>query len=415
MTASMTREQAAAAVTAAITERDNVQANLLDLDGSFGKRMLAGAKLAGETQQRWTAIEAQLARLWETFTAYSAVVDRAAEIVASLGRSPGAKLDEVNALLTGPSVHLARATPLGQRQLTTGASTDLTLREAVSEMKRAYADASAVCAMAETIWNEISDGLRQAGASLEDAKRMSAGLAGTQLADIQLGDTGLADALTAAETSLAELRDTLNTDPLALWQHGQTDTGRLDRLRERVKAAAVRAAELARLRDGAGRRIAALTAAISAATAARQDAAAAQDRAAARIADPGTQPLPDLVRLTKVVAAATDLQAAGRWTRLATELDAAEKDIAAATERCRAAERAAAAQVDRRDELRGLLDAYKAKAAGLGGAENAELEAAYGQARDVLWTAPCDLAVAAAAVTAYQQAVLAFAKQGRRP
>ena len=232
------------------------------------------------------------------------------------------------------------------------------------------------------------------------------------MADIQLGDTGLADALTAAETSLAELRDTLNTDPLALWQHGQTDTGRLDRLRERVKAAAVRAAELARLRDGAGRRIAALTAAISAATAARQDAAAAQDRAAARIADPGTQPLPDLVRLTKVVAAATDLQAAGRWTRLATELDAAEKDIAAATERCRAAERAAAAQVDRRDELRGLLDAYKAKAAGLGGAENAELEAAYGQARDVLWTAPCDLAVAAAAVTAYQQAVLAFAKQG---
>jgi hypothetical protein len=410
MTASMTREQAAAAVTAAITERDNVQANLLDLDGSFGKRMLAGAKLAGETQRRWTAIEAELARLWETFTAYSAVVDRAAGIVASLGRLPGAKLDEVSALLTGPSVRLTQATPVGQRQLTSGATTDLTLREAVSEMKHAYADASALCTRAETIWNEISDGLQQAGASLEEAKRMSAGLAGTGLAD-----AGLADALAAAESSLGELRDTVNTDPLALWQHGHTDTGRLDRLRERVTAVSVRAAELARLRDGAGRRIAALTAAISAATAARQDAAAAQDRAAARIAGAGTQPLPDLGKLTSAVAAVTELQAAGRWTRLATELDAVEKDAATATQRCREAERAAAAQLDRRDELRGLLDAYKAKAAGLGGAENAELEAAYGQARDVLWTAPCDLARAAAAVTGYQQAVLALAAQGRRP
>lgn len=236
----MTREQAAVAAAAAVAERDNIQANLLDLDGSFGKRMLAGAKLAGATLQRWSQIEAELATLWETFTAYSAVVDRAAEIVAGFGRSPGAKIDEVGALVRGPSVRLARAAPLGQRQLTTGASTDLTLSAAVSEMKRAYADASALYATAETVWNEISDGLQQLGASLDDAKRKSAGLA----------DGSLADALTAAETSLGQLRQTLNTDPIALWQRGHTDTARLDRLREQVTAAASRAAELARLRDG---------------------------------------------------------------------------------------------------------------------------------------------------------------------
>ena len=404
MATPMTRDQAAAAVKAAASERDNIQANLLDLDGSFGKRMLAGAKLAGQTQQRWSATEAQLAALWETFSAYSAVVDRAGEIVASFGRSPGSKLDEVSALLTGPSVRLARATPLAQRQLTTGASTDLTLRAAVAEMKRTYADASALCATAETIWTEIADGLQQAGASLEDAKRKSAGLA----------DDALAGALTAAGTSLAQLRETLNTDPLALWQRDHTDTARLNRLQEQVTTAVARAAELARLRDGAGRRIAALTAALSAASAARQDAAAAQDRAAARITGATAQPLPDLSRLTSSLAALSDLQATGRWTRLATELDTVEKDIAAATQRCREAERAAAAQLDRRDELRGLLDAYKAKAAGLGAAENAELEAAFGRARDVLWTAPCDLAVAATAVTDYQQAVLALGAQGRR-
>jgi hypothetical protein len=403
MTTTMTREQAAAAVAAAVAERDNIQANLLDLDGSFGKRMLAGAKLAGATLQRWSEIEAELATLWETFTAYSAVVDRAAEIVASFGRSPGAKIDEVGALVRGPSVRLARAAPLGQRQLTTGASTDLTLSAAVSEMKRAYADASALYATAETVWNEISDGLQQLGASLDDAKRKSAGLA----------DGSLAGALTAAETSLGQLRQTLNTDPIALWQRGHTDTAPLNRLREQVTAAASRAAELARLRDGAGRRIAVLKAAISAASAARQDAAAAQERAA-RIAGAAPQPLPDLARLAGALTALSDLQAAGRWTRLAADLDAAEKDTAAATQRCLDAERAAAAQLDRRDELRGLLDAYKAKAARLGAAENADLEAAYGRARDLLWTAPCDLAAAAAAVTGYQQAVLALGAQGRR-
>ena len=42
MTALLSRDQAAAAVEAAVAERDTIQANLLDLDNSFGKRLLAG-------------------------------------------------------------------------------------------------------------------------------------------------------------------------------------------------------------------------------------------------------------------------------------------------------------------------------------------------------------------------------------
>ena len=55
MAATFTRAQAADAVNAASGERDAIQANLLDLDGSFGKRLLAGAALAGTTKQRWEA------------------------------------------------------------------------------------------------------------------------------------------------------------------------------------------------------------------------------------------------------------------------------------------------------------------------------------------------------------------------
>ncbi len=88
MTPTLTREQAAAAMAAAVAERDTIQANLLDLDGSFGKRLLAGATLAGVTKQRWDAAVTELTTLWETFTAYSAVVDRAAEILAGARRRP---------------------------------------------------------------------------------------------------------------------------------------------------------------------------------------------------------------------------------------------------------------------------------------------------------------------------------------
>jgi hypothetical protein len=65
------------------------------------------------------------------------------------------------------------------------------------------------------------------------------------------------------------------------------------------------------------------------------------------------------------------------------------------------------AAVARRAELRGLLGAYKAKAARLGASENDALAARYDHAYELLWTAPCDLTEAESAVADYQQAILA--------
>jgi hypothetical protein len=56
------------------------------------------------------------------------------------------------------------------------------------------------------------------------------------------------------------------------------------------------------------------------------------------------------------------------------------------------------------------LQAYKAKAARLGGAEDLVLTQRYDRARELLWTAPCDLAAAAEAVAVYQQAILAIGR-----
>jgi hypothetical protein len=428
MTAALTREQAQAAVAAAVAQRDTIQANLLDLDGSFGKRLLAGATLAGQTRKRWDAATAALTRLWEIFTAYSAVVDRAAEALART-RRPVLALAEVTDLLTGASVRLAgAASPVAQRDITGTADVALTLDAALREMKRAYPGVADVVTAAETVWNEVADQLQEVAGQLGEARRQASGVA----------DDALNESLAVAEADLARLRDLLNSDPLALYspayspapgsqaldsqgpysqapgRGGRVDAEPLGRLRQQAAAVAVRASELARLRADADARIAAAAAAVSGARAAWQDAMAARDRAAFKIAAalPAT---PEVAGLADRLAALDGLKTAGRWTRLSSELDVIEKQAATTVTACRQAERDAAALLDRRDELRGLLDAYRARAARLGAAEDTELEAGYERARDLLWTAPCDLAAAADAVTGYQQAVLALSGRGQQP
>ena len=405
MATQMSREQAAAAVAAATAERDSIQANLLDLDGSFGKRMLAGATLTGESKLRWEAAADDLAALWEIFNAYAAVVDKAAELIAGARRLSDRELALVTTWLTGASVELTRQKPLGRRGLTETGRSDLTLAAAVQEMKRAFASAANVVAAAESVWNETADRLGEIGTQLAAAEE--------QLGD--LSDDAVTGALAAAEDELGQLRDVLNSDPLALWQGGRADTTRLERLRAQAAAATVRVADLARLRADARQRISAARAAVAAATAAREEADAARNVATAKIAqDDLPPPPPEAADLDVRLATLGKLEAAGRWARLAAELDTIEAEAAAATQRYRDAERTAATLLDKREELRGLLDAYQAKAVRLGAAEDTELAMRYQQARDLLWTAPCDLAVAAAAVTHYQRAILTLSG-GRRP
>ncbi|HET8641563.1 MAG TPA: serine protease, partial [Pseudonocardiaceae bacterium] len=82
-----------------------------------------------------------------------------------------------------------------------------------------------------------------------------------------------------------------------------------------------------------------------------------------------------------------------------------EDEIAAGLQRTRIECEAIRSLLDRRNELRGRLDAYRAKAAGIGHSEDLELERLFGVAHELLWTAPCDLPAATRALARYQQAV----------
>jgi hypothetical protein len=393
----MTKDQAAAAVKAAVAERDAIQANLLELDSSFGKQLLAGAELTGDTRRRWDATAATLATLWQVFSAYSAVVDQAAETAA---RHLGPReLAAISGLLTGRSVQLASGpAPLAGRDLADPGREDLTLVTAVARMRGAFSSVTEVVSAAEHVWTEVAGRLDAVGGELTRVTSLAA----------TLGDEALTGDLTAAQGQLARLRDTLNSDPLALWQPGGTvDTSGADRLAERVTAAASRVDELVRLRDEAHQRVAEVTAAAAAARSAREDAVAAWQQAAGKIAAGALPPPPaGLADLSGRLDGLGAMLAGARWARLASELDLLDRELTTATAGFREAERAVVAAMAKRDELRGLLGAYKAKAARLGAAEDAGLAERYDRARDLLWTAPCDLAAAEAEVAGYQRAVL---------
>jgi hypothetical protein len=393
----VTRLEAQDRLASATAERDTIQGNLLDLDTSFGKRMLSGAQLTGVTKQRWDAASAALASLWDTYTAYSAVIDRATELMATVRERDMAQVTD---LLLGRSVRLTRGpAPLARRDLADTGLENLTIATAVARMRKDFPVVAEVVTAAEAVWGEVGGLLDQAGAELTRATTLAAGI----------GDDALSASLAAASAQLSAQRTTLNSDPLALWHDGRADAAGAGQAREQVAKVVAQAEALARLRDGARQRIDALAATADTVRAVRDEAVAARQRAAEKVAAGFLPPEPPPV--AGFGRAGLDaLAASGEWQRLSDEVDRAERELAAALTRCRDAADAAEGALGRREELRGLLQAYKAKAARLGRAEDLALTQRYDQARDLLWTAPCDLGAAAEAVASYQQAILAIGR-----
>jgi hypothetical protein len=306
---------------------------------------------------------------------------------------------ELTGLLTGTSVRLTRTqVPLARRDLADTGRRELTIAASVAEMRRAFTEVAEVTTAVEAVWAAMGDRLDAAAAELAKIRPLLPGL----------GDEVAADFSDAA-SSVDSTRAGVNADPLALWHSGQVDTSAADRVRSQVQALAARVAELDRLRAAAQRRIDALSAATAAARADRQAAVATWRRAAERIT--AVPPLPPDIA-EPPLASLSALAAAGQWSRLQAEIDRCQAALTTAAAQTQDVQRSAEAVLGRREELRGLLGAYKAKAARLGVAEDADLAVRYDQVRDLLWTAPCDLTAAEAAVAGYQRAILAV--EGRR-
>ncbi|MEV5412858.1 hypothetical protein AB0K60_28980 [Thermopolyspora sp. NPDC052614] len=380
------------------TERDRISNDLLDLEGHSGHQLLKGAELSGATQRRWEETRTRLATLWWLFDAYRKVVEEAERLRAERSRPGAEALAELNRLLTGASVELKpEDVPVERRSLVRAVGERITLDEVVARMDAAYQEVARAVAAADDAWTALLPKVEEADAARRAAENLLTALGG---ADPELERLG---------RELADLRQLVRGDPLSFVSGDAVDVSALERVGAALAARRDHLEHAVRVRDGFDARVRAMRDRVAAVRAAEDEARAARDRVLVKIDSPVLPHLPDqAAALENRLAALRATPAAGDWSEVARRVADLERALADALRQAREATQAINALLERRDELRGRLEAFRAKALRQGIAEHPELLRLFRQARDLLWTAPCDLRQATRAVSGYQRALRAI-------
>ncbi|MBG0829681.1 hypothetical protein HS041_18105 [Planomonospora sp. ID67723] len=394
-------------------ERDRISGDVLDLEAHTVFRLLRSSPLRGESARRWEEIRGRVALLWALLDAYRSVLARAGEVWDRRRRPGPAELAELTGLLTEAAVRLVpEAGPVERRSLLGTGEQRFTLDEAVAAMDLAFRDITGVITDVDAVWSTVLPRLDDAAAAAGAARGLLRELG--EGGDGSGGDSGLE----ACEREIERIREELRHDPLG---DGGRDVDRVaeaaDRLHERLRRAAA-------LRRAYGERRTAAERRLGRVAAAEEESRLVRDLVLVKIASPALPVLGDSAPLLRERLAALDgLGAAGdagaagggngeaapgggggRWLERAELLAEVERGAEEALRRAEQATAALRELMARRDELRGRLEAFRAKAVRLGRAEDAETARLYRHAHDLLWTAPCDLRRATVAVTGYQRA-----------
>ncbi|WP_344902365.1 hypothetical protein [Actinomadura meridiana] len=395
----MSREGVDHALRGLRENRDRISSSLLDLDGHQGSRLLDGARLTGETWRRWEDAKSRMTTLWALFDAYQCVLDEATALRDETPRPDAETMVALSGLLCGPSVELPGGEiPLRDRTLLGPSERRVTLDEAVTMMSDAYAFVAGEIAAADSAWTALLLPMEEVEESWRETALLAHSLDGTRHPEL--------DRVGRELTALGRI---VRTDPLSLVRDGRPDTTRLDRVRATLTALGDELAGVARMRDDYDALVAQVTAAIEEIEGTERRARETHATALTKIQAPNL-PAPSRglgTALRDRLAALERLREAGRWVEMAGRFAELERAADEALERVRGDLRLSAGLLDRRGELRGRLEAYRAKAARLGVVEDERLTELYGEARDVLWTAPCDLRRATTALAEFQRALRA--------
>ena len=400
--APMSRESVDETLAGLGAAHDRIAAAMFTIDSHPGLGYLRGGGLSGLTQARWEALRPEVDRLWAHFAVLGDLLERARGI-RNQRRLDDADWATLRLLCAEPVVGLDGA-GMPTEAGTSPPASRIRLGELASQLERRCAAATAQLSDVDSAWTLV------AGAYGPLTQEIDALVA-------QAKSVGLDELAEPLAGALAEAGRTDLTDPLSAASGGALTAGtraRLDGLTGRMSSLRDRVGALIGIRDGYPRRVAELSALVDQVAAAEQQLAPAYARAAQKIANPGLPPEPATVGVLRVRLADLDrLFKEARWAQLADDADALQRAASRARERADELRELADGLIARRDELRGRLEAYRAKAAGLGYAEHDQLTVAHSRARDLLYTAPCDLRAATRAVFAYQQALAALPRAGR--
>jgi hypothetical protein len=381
-------------------EREQITQVLLELEAHQGYQLLKGTRLTGATERRWIDINGRMATLWKLFDAHGKVLGEAQELRARHTKPGQVQLAELTRLLTGTSVELSSGEiPLEERTLLGPTGEWLTLEAVVRRMTPLYEETAGMVASTDEIWSALLTRLGE----VEEIARAVEALHGSLA--IREPDFDRIAGL------LATVGDTARSDPLSLSSGGRADTSRIDEIGRDLAALRGRLEDAVRIRDEHDERARGVAAAIELVETAEYEAAQARETVLAKIASPSLPDLPALsASLRDRLAALEGLRRDGRWLELATRAAELERTVATALDQARETKGLITGLLDRREELRGRLDAYKAKAGRLGLAEDTALTELHQRAYDLLWTSPCDLRGATVTLADYQRAITSRAE-----
>jgi len=375
--------------------RDTMRAistNLVDLETDPGRTRLDQAALTGTTAMRWSEARGSLAWLWQWFAELNTLLEKAGQLRGPKPRVDPDSLAQLDWLVNGPSIELSTSgVPLAQRGLFGAAETTIRCSppQLLDKMRAAFEQVVAVIDACSQRWATLEGRLTPLDLRLAEVQRLADGL----------GEANRPE-LDRARSELEELRQSVFRDPL------EASVGGADGLAATLDSVGADLRRLAELRDNLGVQLNEAQDLMAALRTTTEAAGNARAEALAGVAHPAVVDPPavagdldgGLVRVTQTAARGDWRAAANLLTQWTTRC----RDALSAAERALAANRAPVAA---RHELRGRLDAYRAKAYRLGLLEDARVAGLYAQAKGVLYTAPTDLTEAEQLVLRYQQAL----------
>ncbi|MFF0157638.1 hypothetical protein ACFYRY_08900 [Streptomyces sp. NPDC005263] len=410
----MDRDEVDRALARLGAEHEAIETSLLALQDHAGRRLLEGADLTGVTKERWTGAEASITLLWAYFDAYTDALRTGREIRSRRRWSSREDLVELTELLRGEAVTVAgSATATANAPTLHGGPSKLSERFSlvalVERMNELYASSLDMVVTADAVWSALPARIDLLAAELQRTRRLAHSVG------VRPGEHPAGDDLERITRTLTRLREQVISDPLAFWVPaqgssapggGRPDTTVYDREARALEDVRREIDAVLTVRQDAEARLVRLRDVLSRADRTLAEARTARGEVLAKIAAtevPVVSGPP--TALQEQLATAAEYRRHAQWNRLSPLLDSLEQKAEDELLRARESLTAVTQPLAVRAELRGRLDAYKAKVARHGLAEDPFLVERYDAARRMLWSAPCDLRVAEQAVLRYQRAV----------
>lgn len=406
----MDRDEVDRALARLDAEHEAIESSLLALQDHAGRRLLEGAGLTGVTKERWASAEQWITVLWSYFERYAEALNGARELRARRRWPNRDDLVELTRVLRGRCVTVA-GTPEHRAASLTGPvklSEEFTLAELVSRMNELYARSLDMVVAADSVWSALPARIDLLAAELARTRSLA------HSAGVRPGEHPAGDDLESITHELATLRAQVVSDPLAFWHAvrgssapggGRPDTERYDRAARALEDVRREIEAVLSVRQDSEERLMRLRDVLSRADRTLAEARSARGEVLAKIAAsevPAVSGPP--TALHERLSTAAEYRRHAQWHRLSPLLESLERDAEDELLRARESLTAVTAPLAVRAELRGRLDAYRAKVSRHGMAEDPLLIERYDAARRRLWSAPCDLRVAEQAVLRYQQA-----------